>query len=127
MNGAGALTPYDNIPKNQIYDTVIVARASLEGAADELKVVAVVHAGVVTLVIANADGSASSSANRPLMFTGTMSTLSEASPACNVELNRLDSAENGADGVARPTVAIEPFERGDCTRRPLARAMAVCL
>jgi hypothetical protein len=38
-------TPYDNIPKNQIYDTVIVARASLEGAADELKVVAVVHSG----------------------------------------------------------------------------------
>ena len=45
MNGAGALTPYDNIPKNQIYDTVIVARASLEGATDELKVVAVVHSG----------------------------------------------------------------------------------
>src|SRR5271156_588585 len=38
-------TPYDDIPKNQIYDTVIVARASLEGATDELKVVAVVHAG----------------------------------------------------------------------------------
>jgi len=38
-------TPYDKIPKNQIYDTVIVARASLEGAADELKVVAVVHSG----------------------------------------------------------------------------------
>jgi hypothetical protein len=38
-------TPYDKIPKNQIYDTVIVARASLEGASDELKVVAVVHAG----------------------------------------------------------------------------------
>jgi hypothetical protein len=38
-------TPYDNIPKDQIYDTVIVARASLEGAADELKVVAVVHSG----------------------------------------------------------------------------------
>ena len=38
-------TPYDDIPKNQIYDTVIVARASLEGAADELKVVAVVHSG----------------------------------------------------------------------------------
>src|ERR1035437_1367832 len=37
--------PYGNIPKNQIYDTVIVARASLEGAADELKVVAVVHSG----------------------------------------------------------------------------------
>jgi len=38
-------TPYDDIPKNQIYDTVIVARASLEGAPDELKVVAVVHSG----------------------------------------------------------------------------------
>jgi hypothetical protein len=38
-------TPYDSIPKNQLYDTVIVARASLEGAADELKVVAVVHSG----------------------------------------------------------------------------------
>jgi hypothetical protein len=38
-------TPYDDIPKNQIYDTVIVARASLEGASDELKVVAVVHSG----------------------------------------------------------------------------------
>jgi len=38
-------TPYDAIPKNQIYDTVIVARASLEGAPDELKVVAVVHSG----------------------------------------------------------------------------------
>jgi len=38
-------TPYDAIPKNQIYDTVIVARASLEGALDELKVVAVVHSG----------------------------------------------------------------------------------
>jgi hypothetical protein len=38
-------TPYDSIPKNQIYDTVIVARASLEGTVDELKVVAVVHSG----------------------------------------------------------------------------------
>jgi hypothetical protein len=38
-------TPYDNIPKNEIYDTVIVARASLEGAADQMKVVAVVHSG----------------------------------------------------------------------------------
>ena len=38
-------TPYDKIPKNQIYDTVIVARASLEGAVEELKVVAVVHSG----------------------------------------------------------------------------------
>ena len=40
-----AATPYDDIPKNEIYDTVIVARASLEGAMDELKVVAVVHSG----------------------------------------------------------------------------------
>jgi hypothetical protein len=38
-------TPYDAIPKNQIYDTIIVARASLEGVTEELKVVAVVHAG----------------------------------------------------------------------------------
>jgi hypothetical protein len=38
-------TPYDDIPKTEIYDTVIVARASLEGAPDELKVVAVVHSG----------------------------------------------------------------------------------
>jgi len=45
MSGSSALRPYDNIPKNEIYDTVIVARASLEGAADELKVVAVVPSG----------------------------------------------------------------------------------
>jgi len=45
LHGVNAPTPYDRIPKNQIYDTVIVARASLEGAADELKVVAVVHSG----------------------------------------------------------------------------------
>ena len=45
MQGTGALTPYDDIPKTEIYDTVIVVRASLEGATDELKVVAVVHAG----------------------------------------------------------------------------------
>ncbi len=45
MNGSGALTPYDDIPKTEIYDTVIVVRASLEGATDELKVVAVVHSG----------------------------------------------------------------------------------
>ncbi len=41
----GVNAPYSDIPKNQIYDTVIVARASLEGAADELKVVVVVHSG----------------------------------------------------------------------------------
>ena len=45
LHGVNAPTPYSDIPKNQIYDTVIVARASLEGAADELKVVAVVHSG----------------------------------------------------------------------------------
>jgi hypothetical protein len=45
MRGVNAPTPYDNIPKNQIYDTVIVARASLEGGTDQLKVVAVVHSG----------------------------------------------------------------------------------
>jgi hypothetical protein len=38
-------TPYDNIPKTEIYDTVIVTRASLEGSSNELKVVAVVHSG----------------------------------------------------------------------------------
>lgn len=38
-------TPYDNIPKTEIYDTVIVTRASLEASTDELKVVAVVHSG----------------------------------------------------------------------------------
>ncbi len=45
LHGVNAPTPYSDIPKNQIYDTVIVARASLEGAADELKVVVVVHSG----------------------------------------------------------------------------------
>jgi hypothetical protein len=45
MRGLNAPTPYDKIPKNEIYDTVIVARASLEGAIDELKVVAVAHSG----------------------------------------------------------------------------------
>lgn len=45
MDGANAPTPYDNIPKNELYDTVIVARASVEGSLDELKVVAIVHSG----------------------------------------------------------------------------------
>jgi len=45
LHGVNAPTPYSDIPKNQIYDTVIVARASLEGATDKLKVVAVVHSG----------------------------------------------------------------------------------
>ncbi|MDO8433497.1 MAG: hypothetical protein Q7S58_13920 [Candidatus Binatus sp.] len=45
MSGANAPTPYDSIPKNELYDTVIVARASIEGSLDQLKVVAVVHSG----------------------------------------------------------------------------------
>jgi len=45
MNGTNAPTPYDKIPENEIYSTVIVARASLEGAPDQLKVVAVVESG----------------------------------------------------------------------------------
>ena len=45
LSGANAPTPYDSIPKNEIYDTIIVARASIEGSLDQLKVVAVVHSG----------------------------------------------------------------------------------
>jgi hypothetical protein len=45
MNGAHAPTPYDKIPESEIYSTVIVARASLEGAPDQMKVVAVVQSG----------------------------------------------------------------------------------
>lgn len=45
MRGANAPTPYDKIPENEIYSTVIVARASLEGAPDQMKVVAVVQSG----------------------------------------------------------------------------------
>jgi hypothetical protein len=45
MNGANAPTPYDKIPESEIYSTVIVARASLEGAPDQMKVVAVVNSG----------------------------------------------------------------------------------
>jgi len=45
INGAHAPTPYDKIPESEIYSTVIVARASLEGAADQMKVVAVVQSG----------------------------------------------------------------------------------
>lgn len=45
MRGTNAPTPYDKIPENEIYSTVIVARASLEGAPDQMKVVAVVNSG----------------------------------------------------------------------------------
>ena len=45
INGTHAPTPYDKIPESEIYSTVIVARASLEGAPDQMKVVAVVQSG----------------------------------------------------------------------------------
>ena len=45
IGGAHAPTPYDKIPESEIYSTVIVARASLEGAPDQMKVVAVVQSG----------------------------------------------------------------------------------
>ncbi len=38
-------SPYNSIPKSQIYDTVISARAEISGASGEFKVVAVVHGG----------------------------------------------------------------------------------
>lgn len=52
---------YESIPKDQLYDTVIVARATLEGSPNQFKIVAVVHAGddaraakqLVALEIAN--------------------------------------------------------------------------
>lgn len=44
-SGKNAPTHYDSLPKNEIYDTVIVARATLGSAPDELKAVAVVHSG----------------------------------------------------------------------------------
>jgi hypothetical protein len=44
MRAQMGASPYDNMA-NQIYDTAIIARASLGGSATEFKVVAVVHAG----------------------------------------------------------------------------------
>jgi hypothetical protein len=44
MNEAHS-SAYDNIPKNEMYDTVIVASASAEGSSYQFKVVAVVPAG----------------------------------------------------------------------------------
>ena len=38
-------SPYDSIPKNQIYDTVIFARANLGSLSGELKVLALIHGG----------------------------------------------------------------------------------
>ncbi len=36
---------YDNLPASKIYDTAIIARATVSGSQSELKVVAVVHPG----------------------------------------------------------------------------------
>ncbi len=36
---------YDGLPENKIYDTAIIAHATISGSASELKVVAVVHPG----------------------------------------------------------------------------------
>jgi hypothetical protein len=43
--GALAPTPYDNLPQNQIYDTAIIARATVGGSPSQFKVVAIVHPG----------------------------------------------------------------------------------
>ena len=43
--GANASSPYENLPPNEVYDTVIIARASTAGSAAELKVVALIHGG----------------------------------------------------------------------------------
>jgi hypothetical protein len=45
MSGASAPSPYDSIPQSQIYDTAIVARATIAGSAASLHVVALVHGG----------------------------------------------------------------------------------
>jgi hypothetical protein len=42
---SGSGSPYESIPKSQIYDTVISARAEISGTSREFKVVAVVHGG----------------------------------------------------------------------------------
>jgi hypothetical protein len=42
-NGSGS--PYESIPKSQIYDTIISARAEISSGTGEFKVVAVVHGG----------------------------------------------------------------------------------
>ncbi|HVN29071.1 MAG TPA: hypothetical protein VMT64_11320 [Candidatus Binataceae bacterium] len=42
---SGGPSPYDSIPKNQIYDTVIFARANLGSLSGELKVLALIHGG----------------------------------------------------------------------------------
>ena len=72
-------------------------------AAVQLSALAVVHAGVVTLVSPNDAGLAMTSLNRPNMFIGMMSTFSDVSAACRVELKSPERAENGAVGVDLPS------------------------
>jgi hypothetical protein len=42
---AGQTSPYSNIPKSEIYDTAVIARATLDTGPAELKVVELVHPG----------------------------------------------------------------------------------
>jgi hypothetical protein len=44
-SGPSAPSPYDSIPESQIYDTAIVARATIAGSSASLHVVALVHGG----------------------------------------------------------------------------------
>jgi hypothetical protein len=45
VSGPAAPSPYDSIPESQIYDTAIVARATIAGSSASLHVVALVHGG----------------------------------------------------------------------------------
>jgi hypothetical protein len=45
MGGANAPSPYESLPQDQIYDTAIIARATIAGSPHALRVVALVHPG----------------------------------------------------------------------------------
>src|SRR5204862_1605310 len=94
----------------------------------QLSELGVVHAGVVTLVSPNDAGLAMTSLNSPNMFIGMMSTLSEASPACSVELKSPESAENGALGVDNPRGVLPMSGRLKTMMRcaPALRSRAIC-
>ena len=62
-------------------------------ASVQLSALGTVHAGDFTLVSPNDAGLAMASLNRPKTLIGMMSTFSEASPACRVELKSPESAE----------------------------------
>src|SRR5439155_25986374 len=81
---------------------VCAALGATSVAAVQLSALGVVHAGVVALASPKAAGLAMISAKNRLMLTGTMSTLSDVRPACSVELNKFESAVNGAAGCDRP-------------------------